>query len=233
MFAHVGGQTHPGNTLKVGDKDIVAVQTVRMTPWSVKPEAYGEFLSRIFDEWVRHDVGAFAVMNFEWALANYMGQPAGVCQWMPKCGRSPIIEYNGDVYACDHYMYPEYRLGNILTDDLQEMMQSAKQCDFGAAKLDALPEYCRKCSVGPACWGECPKRRFCRTPDGQAGLNYLCAGYKRFFEHAAPHFHVMARLIGAGLPASKIMESEIMVVPRGFSGRPGSTNRADVENSQL
>ena len=165
-----------GLQLAVGVRSGEAVRTVRMTPWSVEGEAYGQFLCRIFDQWVRHDVGSFTVMNFEWALANYMGRSAGVCQWMAKCGRSPIIEHNGDVYACDHYMYPEYRLGNVLTDDLQEMMQSPDQIRFGGAKLDALPEYCRKCAVGPACWGECPKRRFCRTPDGQPGLNYLCGG---------------------------------------------------------
>ncbi len=210
-----------GLELAVGIRSGEAARTVRMTPWSVEPEAYGEFLCRIFDEWVRNDVGSFAVMNFEWAMSAHMGRPAGVCQWMPCCGRSPIIEYNGDVYACDHYMYPEYRLGNVLADDLQEIMQSPKQVRFGDAKLDALPDYCRQCPVGPICWGECPKRRFCQTRDGQPGLNYLCAGYRRFFEHAGPYFHVMARLIQAGEPVSKIMQSEIMVVPRGFAGRPG------------
>ena len=203
-----------GLQLAVGVRSGEAVHTVNMTPWSVRPEDYGEFLCRIFDEWVRRDVGSFTVMNFEWALANYMGQPAGVCQWMPKCGRSPIIEYNGDVYACDHYMYPEYRLGNLLTDDLQEMMQSAKQCRFGDAKFDALPEYCRQCPVGPACWGECPKRRFCQTPTGQPGLNYLCAGYKRFFEHASPYFHAMDKLMKAGEPAAAIMNTDLLVMPR-------------------
>jgi uncharacterized protein len=205
-----------GLQLAVGVRSGEDVQTVRMTPWSVEPEAYGVFLCRIFDQWVRHDVGSFTVMSFEWALANYMGRPAGVCQWMAKCGRSPIIEHNGDVYACDHYMYPEYRLGNILTNDLQEMMQSPAQRRFGDAKLDALPKYCRQCPVGPACWGECPKRRFCRTPDGEPGLNYLCAGYKRFFEHAAPYFQAITKLMQAGHPASKIMETEIAVVPSGF-----------------
>jgi uncharacterized protein len=205
-----------GLQLAVGIRCGEAVRAVRMTPWSVEPEAYGEFLCRIFDEWVRHDVGAFTVMNFEWALSNYMSRPAGVCQWMPRCGRSPIIEHNGDVYACDHYVYPQYRLGNVLTDDLRQMMESAEQRRFGEAKFDALPGYCRRCPVGPACWGECPKRRFCRTPDGEPGLNYLCAGYRRFFEHAAPYFHVMDKLIQAGQPASRIMESEIMAVPPGL-----------------
>ncbi len=198
-----------GLQLAIGVRSGEEVQKVNMTPWSVQPEEYGEFLCQIFDKWVRNDVGSFAVMNFEWALANYMGRPAGVCQWMPCCGRSPIIESSGDVYACDHYMYPEYRLGNVLTDDLQKMMQSPFQFKFGRDKLDALPEYCRQCPVGPACWGECPKRRFCKTPDGQVGLNYLCAGYKRFFQHATPYFHAISKLMQSGLSASAIMETEI------------------------
>ncbi len=202
-----------GLQLAVGVRAGERLQTANMTPWSVEPDAYGEFLCCIFDEWVRHDVGTFAVMNFEWALANYMGQPAGVCQWMPKCGRSPIIEHNGDVYACDHYVYPEYRLGNVLTDDLQEMMQSSKQCAFGDAKLGALPEYCRQCPVGPSCWGECPKRRFLESPDGQSGLNYLCAGYRKFFNHAAPYLQAMIQLVRSGQPASRITESGITIMP--------------------
>jgi uncharacterized protein len=203
-----------GLKLAVGVRSGEDVETVQMTPWSVKPKAYGDFLIRIFNEWVRKDVGTFAVMNFEWALANYLGQPTQVCQWMPHCGRSPIIEHNGDVYACDHYVYPEYRLGNVLTDDLQEMMKSDGQCRFGDAKLDALPRYCRQCPVGPACWGECPKRRFTTTPDGESGLNYLCAGYRKFFEHAAPYFAAMSQLMQSGEPVSKIMESEILIMPR-------------------
>jgi uncharacterized protein len=201
-----------GLKLAVGVRSGEGVDTVQMTPWSVKPEAYGDFLIRMFNEWVRNDVGTFVVMNFEWALANYVGRPTGVCQWMPRCGRSPIIEHNGDVYACDHYVYPEYRLGNVLTDDLQEMMQSTGQRRFGDAKLDALPRYCRQCTVGPACWGECPKRRFMTTPDGESGLNYLCAGYRKFFEHAAPYFAAMSQLMQSGEPVSKIMESEILIM---------------------
>jgi serine-type anaerobic sulfatase-maturating enzyme len=210
-----------GLQLAVGIRSGEAVQTVKMTPWSVVPEAYGEFLVGIFNEWVRNDVGSLTVMNFEWAFANYLGRPAGVCGWMPTCGRSPIIEHNGDVYACDHYMYPEYRLGNVLSDDLQEMMQSKRQVAFGDAKLDTLPKYCRQCSVGPACWGECPKRRFLETPDGEPGLNYLCVGYKKFFEHSAPYFHAMARLMEEGQPASKIMESQVFLMPRGFRDPKG------------
>jgi len=206
--------TQLGLQLAVGVRSGEGVQTVRMTPWSVQGEAYGEFLCRVFDYWVRHDVGAFTVMNFEWAFANYLGLPPRVCQFMAVCGRSPIIEHNGDVYACDHYVYPQYRLGNILTDDLQEMVQSQKQCEFGMAKCEALPEYCQDCPVLPACRGECPKRRFMAAPNGQAGLNYLCAGYKRFFEHAGPYFEAMRRLKQAGQPVTTIMNTEIHVMPR-------------------
>ena len=117
------------------------------------------------------------------------------------------------MYACDHYVYPEYRLGNVLTDDLQDMMKSDKQRRFGNAKLDGLPEYCRQCPVGLSCWGECPKRRFLTTPDGEPGLNYLCAGYKKFFTHAAPYLKTIGGLVQSGQPASKIMEMDIRVVP--------------------
>ena len=202
-----------GLQLALGVRAGERLGTVNITPWSVRPEAYGEFLCRIFDEWLRRDVGSFTVMNFEWALAWQLRQPTQVCQWMPICGRSPIIEHNGDVYACDHYVYPEYRLGNVLTDDLQEMIQSDRQCAFGQAKLDALPRYCRECPVGPACWGECPKRRFLESPDGQPGLNYLCPGYRRFFDHAGPHLEAIAQLIRTGRPASQIMDSEIVFMP--------------------
>ncbi len=206
-----------GLQLAVGLRSGESVAGPMMTPWSVKPEAYGEFLCRIFDQWVRHDVGSFFIMNFEWALSAYMGQPPRVCHFMPVCGRSPIIEHNGDVYACDHYVYPEYRLGNILTDDLQDMVQSPKQCRFGMAKHEALPKPCLQCRVLAACQGECPKRRFMTTDTGEAGLNYMCAAYKRFFEHAAPYFEGMSRLQRAGEPMSDIMQTQIYLMPR--SGR--------------
>jgi len=202
-----------GLQLAVGLRAGERVGAVDMTPWSVQPEAYGEFLCTIFDRWVRHDVGAVTVMNFEWATAWRLGQPTRVCQWMPECGRSPIIEHNGDIYACDHYVYPQYRLGNILTDDLQEMIQSPDQCAFGRAKLESLPLHCRQCPVGPACWGECPKRRFVQTPDGEAGLNYLCPAYRRFFAYAGPYLEGIAQLMQGGRPASDIMKTEVVVVP--------------------
>ncbi len=212
--------TQLGLELAVGIRAGEAAGAVRMTPWSVEPLAYGEFLTEIFDEWVRNDVSSIAVMNFEWALAAWLDRPARVCQWMPNCGRSPIIEHNGDVYSCDHYVYPDYRLGNILTDDLQEMIQSDAQCSFGEAKSKALPDYCRECSVLRVCWGECPKRRFLDTPDGQPGLNYLCEGYKAFFTHRGPFFKAIAQLIRAGRPATDIMSAEVIVMPHAHVSSP-------------
>jgi uncharacterized protein len=200
-----------GLQLAVGIRAGAAVSTTEMTPWSVAPAQYGQFLCTIFDEWVRRDVGSMFVMNFEWALATYMDRPAQVCQFMPACGRSLIIEHNGDIYACDHYVYPEYRLGNILPDDLQTLVQSAAQQEFGKAKAAALPSCCRECPVLPACWGECPKRRFLTAPGGERGLNYLCPAYKKFFTHARPYLASMARLVRAGQPAARILDSQIVV----------------------
>ena len=209
-----------GLQLAVGVRAGQEVFRPEMTPWSVKPEAYGEFLCRIFDEWVRHDVGTFFVMNFEWALAAFLGLPPRVCQFMPVCGRSLILEHNGDVFACDHYVYPAYRLGNIVTDDLQDMVQSPAQVAFGQGKQDNLPKYCRECPLLPACRGECPKRRFLTTPDGEPGLNYLCPAYKRFYAHAAPYFEAMRRLQNNGQPLADIMQTDLIVMSRkGLGGK--------------
>jgi uncharacterized protein len=192
-----------GLQLAVGLRSGESAGAVQVTPWSVQSEAYGEFLCGIFDEWVRHDVGSIFVMNFEWAMAGYMGLASRVCYFMPICGRSLILEHNGDLYSCDHYVYPEHRLGNILSDDLQQVIQSERQQSFGQAKCDTLPQCCLDCPALRACWGECPKRRFLQTPEGQAGLNYLCAGYQRFFKHAAPHLEAIAQSMLSGQPASR------------------------------
>jgi uncharacterized protein len=179
----------------------------RLSPHSVKPAAYGEFLVAIFDEWVRHDVGAMYVMNFEWALASFMRLPATVCLFAEDCGKALILEHNGDVYSCDHFMYPDYRLGNIVESDLAALAGSSRQQAFGKAKSADLPGYCRRCEVRFACHGECPKNRFVVTPDGEPGLNYLCPSYKRYFTHIARYMNAMARLINHGQPASLIMEA--------------------------
>lgn len=177
----------------------------QVTEWSVRPADYGTFLCSIFDEWVRHDVGRIFVQHFDAALANWLGEPAGICVFSENCGRALAIEHNGDVYSCDHYVYPKYRLGNILNQSLGAMVDSPIQENFGRAKSLTLPKYCRECSVRFACHGECPKHRFLRTPDGEEGLNYLCAAYKRFFTHIAPAMTTMAALLASRRPPADIM----------------------------
>ena len=178
-----------------------------VTPQSVEAGAYGEFLVAIFDEWVRQDVGSVHVMNFEWALAAWCQLPASVCLFAPRCGKAAIVEHDGSLYSCDHYMYPEYRLGNILDQDPAALLASPAQEAFGAAKEEALPDYCRRCDYLFACHGECPKNRFIETPDGAPGLNYLCAGYKRYFRHITPYLNAMAKLIAHGQSAELIMQA--------------------------
>lgn len=177
----------------------------QVTEWSVRPADFGAFLRTIFDEWVQRDVGKVFVQQFDAALANWAGQPAGVCVFSEKCGRALAIEHNGDVYSCDHYVYPRYKLGNLLNASLPAMVDSAQQAAFGEAKSAALPRYCRECSVRFACHGECPKHRFLMTPQGEPGLNYLCAGYKKFFTHITPAMNTMAALLANGHPPSAIM----------------------------
>ena len=181
--------------------------THSVSPWSVEPEAYGDFLITIFDEWVRNDVGSVSVMNFEWALFTWLGNESPVCHFAPRCGRSLIIEHNGDLYSCDHYVYPEYRLGNILDGDIAKIVSLPRQSDFGACKQTALPETCRDCKALFACNGGCPKHRFLESHSGEPGLNYLCKGYKKFFTHANKYMKVMVDLLGHGQPASLVMDA--------------------------
>ena len=154
-----------------------------VTERSVEPQQWGRFLVAIFDEWVRQDVGKVFIPTFESALANWLGMPAGICVFNATCGGAVALEHNGDLYACDHYVEPKYFLGNIREKRMDELVASQQQREFGQAKLDTLPKYCRECPVQFACHGECPKNRFIKTPDGEPGLNYLCAGYKHFFQH--------------------------------------------------
>jgi uncharacterized protein len=178
-----------------------------VTPWSVLPEEYGDFLIAVFGEWVRHDVGKVFVMNFEWALNAWIGNPSPVCIHARQCGRSLVIEHNGDVYACDHCVYPRYRLGNILTDQLAEMAEKSIQSGFGITKEAALPRWCSECEVLTACRGGCPKHRFAQTCDHQPGWQYLCPGYRKFFFHIRKYLRVMAQLLAQGLPVSHVMEA--------------------------
>jgi uncharacterized protein len=163
-----------------------------VTDWSVDPDDFGEFLCKVFDEWYRKDLGRVLVDLFESAVAQWMGLPAQRCITAEFCGKGVAMEHDGSVYSCDHYVYPEHRLGNIHERPISEMVFSRRQMDFGFSKRDTLPKYCRECKYLFACWGECPKNRFIRTPDGEAGLNYLCSGLKRFFEHADPHLKQIA-----------------------------------------
>jgi uncharacterized protein len=177
-----------------------------VAPWSVEAEQYGKFLCTIFDEWVRHDVGRIFVQLFDVALGNWMGMGSSLCVFAEKCGAALAIEHNGDVFSCDHYVYPRYKLGNVLNQDLGAMVNSRQQLKFGNDKSDSLPKFCRDCEVRFACNGECPKHRFIQTPDGEFGLNYLCAGYKRFFTHIDPHMKTMAWLLENNQAPAQIME---------------------------
>lgn len=185
------------------DQDREISQAV--TDWSVKPKDYGAFLCDIFDEWVARDVGEVFVQIFDVALGNWMGMGGGLCVFSPTCGTALAMEHNGDVYSCDHYVYPQYRLGNILNQSLGEMVKSEVQIGFGRDKSATLPKYCRDCSVRFACHGECPKHRFIRTPDGERGLNYLCAAYKRFFSHVDLPMRRMSELLRSGRAPAEIM----------------------------
>ena len=163
-----------------------------VTPWSVVAEEYGSFLCKIWDEWQARDVGKVLVNLCETLVAQHMGLPSQVCVHSEICGKGAALEHDGDVYSCDHYVYPEYRLGSIRERSLGDMMFDPRQVKFGYAKSETLPAYCRQCEFLSDCWGECPKNRLLRTPEGEPGLNYLCPGLKRFFAHAVPTARKMA-----------------------------------------
>jgi uncharacterized protein len=182
-------------------------EQTQITPWTVVPEEYGDFLIAIYEDWVHHDVGKTFVMNFEWALNAWIGNPSPVCIHAKQCGRSVVIEHKGDVYACDHCVYPEYRLGNIRTDKLSAMVERSLQSGFGVSKETALPKWCRECKVLAACQGGCPKHRFAMTHYNEPGLHYLCEGYKKFFLHIMKYLRAMTQLLGNDLPVSYIMDA--------------------------
>jgi len=182
-------------------------EEARVAPWSVVPEEYGDFLIAVYEEWVRNDVGRVFVMNFEWALNAWIGNPSPVCVHAERCGRSLVVEHNGDVYACDHSVYPEYRLGNIGTDRLTDLAERSLRSGFGIAKETALPRWCRECDVLRACRGGCPKHRFMTTPYDEPGLHYLCEGYRKFFLHIRKYCSAMAQLLENGIPVARIMDA--------------------------
>jgi len=175
-----------------------------VTDRSVGAEQYGHFLNAIFDEWVRRDVGKVFVQMFDVALGSWVGQHS-LCVFSPTCGNALALEHNGDLYSCDHFVEPDYLLGNIRETHMIELIASDRQRQFGKHKLESLPRYCRECEVRFACHGGCPRERFIDTPDGEPGLNYLCAGYKLFFNHIDRSMRTMADLLRQGRYADEIM----------------------------
>jgi len=164
-----------------------------VAPWSVPPKEFGNFLITIFDEWIRNDVAKYYVQIFDATLANYAGENPGICVFNETCGDALVMEHNGNVYSCDHFVYPEYYLGNIKEALLIDLVKKQEQFDFGINKRNSLPRLCLQCEVRYACHGECPKHRFVPASDGKPGLNYLCEGYKFFFKHVEPYMDYMAK----------------------------------------
>jgi len=200
-LANLGWGKRPG-----ADRPLYLQHGAQVTERSVTAEQFGRFLTTIFDEWVRRDVGKVFVQTFDVALGSWLGQH-NLCIFSPTCGNAVALEHNGDLYSCDHYVEPEYLLGNISKTPMDALVSSPKQRAFGQHKRDSLPKYCRECPVLFACYGECPRNRFISTPDGEPGLNYLCAGYKRFFNHINPAMNTMAGLLRQNRFADEIMQS--------------------------
>jgi uncharacterized protein len=175
-----------------------------VTERSVKPDQFGRFLIAIFDEWIKSDVGKVFVQSFDVALANWLGQPS-LCIFQCTCGESLVLEHNGDLYSCDHFVEPAFLLGNIKKTHMLDLVSSDQQHKFGQDKFDTLPQYCRECEVLFACYGECPRNRFINAPDGESGLNYLCASYKQFFNHIDQPMRLMAELLRSGHYADEVM----------------------------
>ncbi len=196
-----------------GDEDFA------LAPWSVNPKDYGRFLCRIFDEWVRRDVGRIFVQLFDLQLGIWAGAPASLCVFAETCGSGLALEHNGDLYACDHYVYPEYRLGNIEQTPIETLAALPRQRQFGLDKKARLPAACVRCEWRFACHGGCPKHRFLPTDqDDPERLNYFCESNRMFFAHAAPYLEVMVRLLGQGRPAAEIMD---MLARQATSTRAG------------
>lgn len=191
--------------LKGKDRPLYKQEGRLVTDRTVAADRFGQFLISIYDEWVRRDVGQVHVITFDVALGSWLGQH-NACIVSPTCGGALTMEHNGDVYACDHYVEPDYLLGNIKDTPLGTLVASEKQRRFGQDKYDRLPRFCKECPVLFACYGECPRNRFIKTPDGEEGLNYLCAGYKAFFTHIAPTMNTMAGLLRQGRFADEIMQ---------------------------
>ncbi len=176
-----------------------------MAPWSVSARGYGEFLNDIFDYWVRNDVGNYFVQIFDSTLAQHCGVQPGLCSMNDTCGEALIVEHNGDVYPCDHFVYPEYRLGNITEKHISEIFKEQKRFDFGMNKRNTLPQECINCDYYQLCRGECPKHRFEKVENGEGNRNSLCDGFKIYFRHTNPYMEYMRDLLASGHPASRII----------------------------
>ena len=198
-------QADAGWGVRASERPLYVQDGSLVTERSVTPEQWGKFLTAVFDEWVRNDVGEVFVPSFDAALAAWLGMQSSMCIFSETCGTAIALEHNGDVYSCDHYVEPEYLLGNISERHLAEMVASPQQQAFGAAKATTLPSQCVTCEVRFACHGECPRNRFATTADGEDGLNYLCAGYFAFFTHIDGPMKTMAELLRTGHPADEVM----------------------------
>ena len=191
-----------GRTLaSLADKDEISLSEA-----SVAPEQWGYFLCAIFEEWVRKDVGKIFVEIFDCTLANWMGISPGICAYSKECGHAGVMEHNGDVYSCDHFVFPEYKLGNIRDLSLIDMLYGEQQQEFSRLKHSSLPRQCRECDMEFACHGECPKNRFMKDKYGDSGLNYLCPGYYHYYQHVAPYMDYMKQELMAQRPPSNIMK---------------------------
>jgi radical SAM protein with 4Fe4S-binding SPASM domain len=188
------------------DRPLYVQDGDHVTGRSVTAEQYGRFLIGVFEEWVRHDVGEVYVQMFDVALANWVGEPPGLCVHTETCGLALALEHTGDLYSCDHFVEPAYKLGNIKETPMLELVASQQQRQFGLDKRDTLPKYCLECDVRFACHGGCPKDRFIHTPDGEPGLNYLCAGYKAFFHHVDRPMRIMGQLLAQERAPSEIVQ---------------------------
>ncbi len=195
--------------IPIVERDAAGIDVV--SDRSITGVKYGEFLVQVFDEWVRHDVGTVFVQLFDVALAAWVGMPPPLCIFQEECGGALAMEHNGDLYSCDHFVFPDHHLGNVLETPLDQLVRDDRQRAFGEAKRTSLPEYCRQCEVKFVCNGGCPKDRLIETPDGEPGLNYLCAGYRRFFNHVRPAMEYMMAQLGKSQPPAAIM--------REFAGR--------------
>jgi uncharacterized protein len=178
----------------------------KATTWSVGSKEFGRFLITVFDEWIRNDVSSYYIQILDATLANYIGELPGLCVFSETCGDALAMEHNGDLFSCDHFVSPEYLLGNIISEPMADLTRSQRQFDFGIQKRNSLPQYCLNCNVRYACHGECPKHRFAFTPDGKPGLNYLCEGYRNFFNHVEPYMEYMAKELRNMRPPSNVMQ---------------------------